>query len=106
MNRQQVHRQVLSSDVADSMRRVIITMVKGNGQVTDLDEVMEDRCVVGTTGVCVWEQLNCKQGHAILQLGGVKREPAVNLNSEDILVGVRTMVLSLVPRMSRAPTQN
>ena len=21
----------------------------------------------GTTGVCVWEQLNCKQGHAILQ---------------------------------------
>ena len=106
MNRQQVHRQVLSSDVADSMRRVIITMVKGNGQVTDLDEVMDDRCVVGTTGVCVWEQLNCKQGHAILQLGGVKREPAVNLNSEDILVGVRTMVLSLVPRMSRAPTQN
>ena len=42
---------------------MIITMVNGNGQVTDLDEVMEDRCVVGTTGVCVWEQLNCKQGH-------------------------------------------
>ena len=39
-------------------------------------------------------------------MGGVKREPAVRLNSEDILVGVRTMVLSLVPRMSRAPTQN
>ena len=44
--------------------------------------------------------------NTILQLGGVKREPAVHLNSEDILVGVRTMVLSLVPGMSRAPTQN
>ena len=41
-------------------------MVNGNGQVTDLDEVMEDRCVVGTTGVCVLEQLNCKQGHGQL----------------------------------------
>ena len=39
-------------------------MVNENGQVTDLEL---DRCVVGTTGVCVWEQLNCKQGHAILQ---------------------------------------
>ena len=31
-------------------------MVNGNGQVTDLDEAVEDRCVR-------WEQLNCKQGH-------------------------------------------
>ena len=39
-----------------SMRRVIITMVNGNGQVTDLDEAGGQVCVW-------WEQLKCKQGH-------------------------------------------
>ena len=44
-NRQQTAREHrLSSDTADRQGRVIITMVNGNGQVTDLDEAVEDMC--------------------------------------------------------------
>ena len=59
-NRQQVHR--LSSDAADRQMHEKGDNHHGEWEWAG-DSSMEDRCVVETTGVCVWEQLNCRQGH-------------------------------------------